>query len=43
MISEFSCPGGAREPISPTQLYVQRPTMGWKMEIGYLWNQCVAE
>ena len=20
MISEFSCPGGAREPISPTQL-----------------------
>ena len=22
MISEFSCPGGAREPISPTQLIV---------------------
>ena len=21
MILEFSCPGGAREPISPTQLY----------------------
>ena len=25
MILEFSCPGGAREPISPTQLHVLVP------------------
>ena len=30
MISEFSCPGGAREPISPTQLYSDKQRVLYK-------------